>query len=330
MAAKQQFYPLLFKPVYKDYVWGGARISSRYGRVVPGERAAESWEISDRPEGMSVVINGSLAGKTLHELVNDHVSELLGAGLKFSAFPLLLKIIDARERLSVQVHPDDDSAMRAGGEAKTEMWIVLDAEPDAMVYAGFKAASSEAEFRAALAEDGVDRLLQALPVKRGDAIYIPGGRIHAIGAGCLLLEVQQNSNTTYRVYDWGRVGNDGKPRELHIEQAISVIRWDDIANPKVAGEGEDPARLVPGQTDIGEIWSCPYFRVERARFSGKIACAMDGRSFHVLFVERGRVSIECEAGSVDAGPGTSILVPSAAGDCRVRGVDAELLRISLP
>ncbi len=330
MRSKQDLYPLIFKSVYKDYLWGGTAIASRYGRSVSMEKIAESWEISDRADGMSVVLNGPLAGRSLRELVKADPAEIMGEGRAFTVFPLLVKIIDARERLSLQVHPDDESAARSGGEAKTEMWIVLDAAPGAMVHAGFMEPTDATAFRAALGSGRVEKLLRAIPVKRGDAIYVPGGRIHCIGAGCLLLEVQQNSNTTYRVHDWGRLGSDGRPREIHVEQALRVIRWNDTGNPVVACGGGMDSGSADGREIMSKVWSCQYFRVERLRLSGERAFIMDGRSFHIIFVEKGRLKAAAGAGSVEAGGGTSILLPASVGEYSLVGSGVELLRMSLP
>jgi mannose-6-phosphate isomerase len=304
-------------------------MASRYGRSVSAGKIAESWEISDRADGMSVVFEGPLAGRSLHELVEADPAAMVGNGRAFGVFPLLIKIIDARERLSLQVHPNDESAARFGGEAKTEMWIVLDAAPGAMVHAGFREPTDAAAFRAALEGGRVEELLRAIPVKRGDAIFVPGGRVHCIGAGCLLLEIQQNSNTTYRVHDWGRLGADGKPRELHIEQALRVIHWDDTKNPVVAAGGMDSGS-VDGVGGVSEIWSCPYFRVERLRFSGERAFVTDGLSFHAIFVEKGRLRAIAASGCVEAAEGTSILLPASVGEYKLLGSDVELLRTSLP
>lgn len=339
-------YPLLFEPLYKDYIWGGHRIPRQYNRAATPGNVAESWEVSDRPEGMSSVVNGSLAGSTLHELVQRLGPELLGRGRSCEAFPLLIKIIDAKERLSVQVHPDEESASSVGGEPKTEALIVLDANPGGVVYAGLKPGVDGSVFREALGALQVERLLQTVSVSLGDVIYIPGGRVHAIGEGCLLLEIQQNSNTTYRVYDWGRVGRDGKPRELHVEKAMRVIHWDDTGPAKVGGRGKTPAAGRPRreagsagndkpkgkQGRIAELFSCPYFRIERMTFAEGLSCSMGGRSFHVLFVEQGQVRINTESSPVDVGPGTSVLMPANMGGYQLAGMNAshDVLRISLP
>lgn len=325
MSTSPDLYPLIFEPVYKDYIWGGSRIASRYGRIGTHGVVAESWEVSDRPEGMSIVANGSLAGKTLHELIQDYGDELLGHQRDYETFPLLIKIIDAKKRLSVQVHPDEESAKKVGGEPKTEMWYVLDADPGSVVYAGLKPGVSEAKVRDALGAQQVEKLLQAIPVTHGNVIYIPGGRVHAIGEGCLLLEIQQNSNTTYRVYDWGRLGKDGKPRELHVEQAMRVIHWND---PGPAKKGA----VCQADEPMMELQSSPYFRIERASFADSLSCSMDGLSFHLLFVENGSIRIKTESSHLEVHPGTTVLIPANMSGYELAGLNGshDLLRISLP
>ncbi|MCH9614459.1 MAG: putative mannose-6-phosphate isomerase GmuF [Chlamydiia bacterium] len=200
-----------FEPVYKDYVWGGHRIAKRFDRSPPVDLVAESWEVSAHPDGLSKITGSS---KTLLDL---DLNTLLGKPCE--RFPLLVKIIDAHANLSVQVHPS------TGVEAKTEAWHVIDANEEACVWAGFKRPMTPELIRESLENHTIENYLTKIPVKAGDTIFIPGGRVHAIGAGCLILEVQQTSNTTYRLYDWGR------PRELHIEKALEVINFENIDNP---------------------------------------------------------------------------------------------------
>lgn len=321
-------YPLLFRPVYQNYIWGGDRIVRQFHRDEPPGVYAESWEVSDRPEGMSVVANGSLKGKRLADLVHELGEDLLGAGRTADRFPLLIKLIDARETLSVQVHPDDAAAGRTGGEAKSEMWYVLDADPAACVYAGLQPGVTESTLREAIRDQSLDPLLHVVPVQAGDAVFMPGGRVHAIGAGCLLLEVQQNSNTTYRLYDWGRVGSDGTPRDLHIDEAMQVIRWHDEGTAKVT-----PRRL--GNIEQNELWevlSCPWFRVERLVLREPWPAGHDGRSFQVLFCADAPVMIRTEHGREKLIPGTSCLIPAALTQYQLEPLSsaATVLRITRP
>jgi mannose-6-phosphate isomerase len=321
----------MFKPVYKNYIWGGDRIARRYGRSLPNGIYAESWEITDRAEGINVVVNGPLAGKDIHELTQTYGTELLGRPLE--RFPLLIKLIDSKERLSVQVHPDEIAAKAAGSEAKAEMWYVLDADPGAEVFVGFKPGVNESRFREALATGKVGDLLKQVSVHQGDVIYIPGGCVHTIGAGGLILEVQQNSDTTYRVFDWDRVGTDGKPRELHIEQALKVIQWQGIAAthqsmPSVPAEAPQKGNLIV------ERLRTPYFRFEELSVAGTLDCPLDTRSFHALFLEKGLVRIKAGSMLMDVNPGTTILMPDCLKKYEMANLDksgaSRLLRISLP
>lgn len=322
---KEGLPPLCFTPVYKDYIWSGTRLTRRYKRDIPAGRCAESWEVADRPEGMSVVQSGPLAGSRLDELVKRFGPDLVGNAWSGGPFPLLVKIIDAGEKLSVQVHPDDDNASATGGEAKTEMWYTLDSERDAGVYLGFSRAVTPESFRSALELNALEPLLTRHQVSPGDALFVPGGAVHAIGAGCLLLEVQQNSNTTYRVYDWGRVdAKTGKPRELHVEQAMKVIRWSSPCPVPVrharASTGNTPRRMV----------SCPYFVFDRYDVSSPLAIARTGASFDIFFVAEGAARITAGAGHADLTAGTSCLVPAALPRCQIEPAGpATILRIAL-
>jgi mannose-6-phosphate isomerase len=320
--------PLTFTPVYKPYVWGGHRLPQRLGRAsAPAlERYAESWELSDHPDGMSLVTGGPYAGQSLHALLRAHGRALTGRD--GAAFPILVKILDAADRLSVQVHPDDETARKNGGEAKTECWYVLDAEIGASVWAGLKPGVTPDRFRAALETGAVPDLLQRIPVARGDLLFIPGGRVHAIGAGCLILEVQQSSNTTYRVFDWNRKGMDGKHRELHVQQALRTIRWDDPAEV-IVPPGPEQAQ---GGSRIRERVFCPYFKVEELTLSGPLDVRHDGNTFHALFVRTGALRISGNGFELVVQPGTTVLLPAASPAYTLSPCQypVEAFRISLP
>ena len=321
-------YALRFKSVYKDYLWGGNKIISKYNREEPPGIYAESWEVADRLDGMSVVSNGPLVGLTLREMVQRFGPRLMGTNVRGTVFPLLVKLIDASDKLSVQVHPDDDTAKQFGGVAKTEMWYVLDAQPGASLYVGFKPGVNRAQLEDAIHTKHVRELLNCIPVAPGDAIYVPGGRVHAIDAGCLIFEVQQNSNTTYRVYDWGRVGLDGKPRPLHIREALRVIKWADTAPPKL-----DPMRLaVHGATEIWRLVSTPSFRVDRLSISDPCNCPGDGSTFNIFFVVSGRLQVSSGAITEVLEPGGVCLVPASLSECSVDPLDGPtiLLRVTAP
>ena len=256
---------------------------------------------------MSVVANGPLAGQTLHELFEKSPESLAGSALKTSVFPLLIKILDARRRLSLQVHPNNETAPLTGGEAKTEMWYMLDNLPEARVFAGLKHGTDETAFRRAMDNGTLEEVLNLEPVRSGDAIYVPGGRVHAIDSGCLLLEVQQCSDTTYRVHDWGRVGNDGNPRPLHVEQALKVIDWNNRESPLLT---ISPLR-TSGKNTWSKVLHCPYFHIERVNLREPESVVHDGRSFHALFNLSRHLRIDADTGSETIGPGTSCLMPAS-------------------
>jgi len=330
---KNKLYPLLFSPAYMPYIWGGRRIPKLYNRDVKMDICAESWEVSDRPEGMSVVSNGPMAGTSLHDLVQKYRDKLLGTRALMGsentplAFPLLIKIIDAKQRLSLQVHPNDDNASLTGGEPKTEMWYILGADTGASIFAGLKPSVDKKQFEAAIKSSQLEELLNVIPAEEGQAIYVSGGRVHAIGAGCLLLEIQQNSNTTYRVYDWGRVGNDGKPRELHIAQALQVIDWED--RPPL------PSPPHPlNQSDFEKaflIMESPSFRVTRHDLTGPVSVTNDGGSFHVLFLASGSLNVDASEIGIALTAGTSCLLPAAISEYSLTpsAQDTSVIRITL-
>src|SRR6266568_2844204 len=236
-------YPLTFEPIFKERVWGGRKLEELYQKPLPAKTPiGESWEVTDRPEGVSVIANGPLAGKDLRWLMEHHAGELLGpARPQGGRFPLLIKILDAQERLSLQVHPPADVAARLGGEPKTELWYIADAQPGAELYAGLRRGATRAELERQIQEGTVADCFHRVAVKPGDVMFLPSGRVHAIGAGIVVFEIQQNSDTTYRVFDWNRPGLDGKPRELHIPQSLASIDFEDF----------EPALFERGQMTDG-------------------------------------------------------------------------------
>ena len=209
-------YPFIFKPIFKDRIWGGRELERLFAKKIPaGQPTGESWEISDRHGDASVIANGPLAGKDLRWLMENHAAEILGDAKPAAEgrFPLLCKILDAREKLSLQVHPPASKAAELKGEPKTEMWFIADAAPDASLYVGLKNSVTRAEFEQKISDGSVAECFHRIPVKAGDTMFLPSGRVHAIGDGLVIFEIQQNSDTTYRVFDWNRVGLDGQPRE---------------------------------------------------------------------------------------------------------------------
>ncbi len=306
--------PLTFTPLMMERVWGGRRLATKLGRVLPeGVPIGESWELVDREDAQSVVNAGPLAGTTLHALWREQREAVFGVGLVESErFPLLAKILDARETLSVQVHPPAELAARLGGEPKTEMWHLLDAEPGAELFAGLVRGTTRGSFERALAAGNVERCLHRLPVVAGDAIFIPSGRCHAIGGGCLIVEMQQNSDTTYRVFDWNRVGLDGKPRALHIAESLAAIDFTDYEPGLAVANGE---RIV----------ECGHFSVDRWSLA---APRRDETASGVIFTVLGG---EVVCGERRFREGDFFLLPASAADRTLRPVQAgaSVLRTTL-
>lgn len=302
--------PLFFEPVYKDYIWGGQRIASVFNRNATPTPCAESWEISAHPDGMSVVKDGTLGGKSLADLTAQFGRALIGTKAKdTNRFPLLFKIIDACEKLSVQIHPSERTAPIVGGEPKTEMWYMLDAQPGAALYAGLAKGTGAPQIQQALANGALEKLLPQLSVQKGSALFIPGGLVHAIGEGCLIYEVQQSSNTTYRFYDWGRVGADGKPRELHTEKALAAIDWS-LPMPKIT-RGLTVAPNLRNNV-WREVLSTPFFNMRHLGLTEKEKIELDGTSFHAVFAIDGEAAITVGDVCKKCVKGVSCLIPATA------------------
>lgn len=316
-------YPLTFEPVYQDYLWGGQRLRDLYGRPVPTERCAESWELSDRDDGMSVVRNGPLAGMSLSALVKARAEEVVGHS-SATRFPLLVKIIDAARDLSIQVHPSDETATRTGGEAKSEAWYTLAAENEACIYAGLKQGTRPDTLGTAVAQDRILDVIHRLPVSMGDAFDVPAGLVHSVGRGCLLLEVQQNSNTTYRVYDWGRTDAHGNPRELHMDQALASIEW--AAPPPAARRaGSDAAHETP-------LVQSPYFRMYERKLDEMWQQEKPATDYEILFVADGEAHIAGAGIEERLSRATTCLVPAAVESFSIEPLQANtrLIRVRPP
>ena len=282
-------YPLTFQPRFKDRIWGGRELERLYGKAIPaGQPIGESWEISDRPGDASVIANGPLAGKDLRWLMEHHSAEVLGDAKPAAAgrFPLLCKILDAREKLSLQVHPPAGKAQALKGEPKTEMWYIADAAPAASLYVGLKRGVTRAEFEQKIADGSVADCFHRIPVHAGDAMFLPSGRVHAIGDGLVIFEIQQNSDTTYRVFDWNRVGLDGKPRELHLQQSLASIDFNDF-EPKLA-----PAQYADnGNYQRRQLVQDPLFAVDEIQVKTAAPIELGAPALRILAVVRGTVTI---------------------------------------
>ena len=279
---------------------------------------AESWELSCHKDGCSVVADGEYAGLTLPQYIEKAGKAVLGTDCeKFEYFPILIKLIDAKQNLSVQVHPDNDYAMRVEGEyGKTEMWYVVDCEPGAGLLYGFKHEISKEEFRRRIEDNTLLEVTNRVEVHPGDVFFIEAGTLHAIGEGILIAEIQQNSNTTYRVYDYGRVGADGKPRQLHIEKAIDVTRLAPATRPcgrpQAKPEAFDGGSVLP-------LASCDYFTVKEMEVTSLAALMADEKSFHSLLLLDGSLTLSMGGEKLEMKKGDSVFVPAGSGDYTLTG-----------
>lgn len=302
------------KPAFKDYIWGGTRLRDDFGKDCDFEKVAESWELSCHKDGNSIVANGGYAGMTLTEYIEKAGRSVLGTDCeKFDSFPILIKLIDAKDNLSVQVHPNNEYAQRVEGEyGKTEMWYVVDCDECAELLYGFKHEITKEEFANRIADNTLLEVTNAVPVKKGDVFFIEAGTLHAIGKGILIAEIQQNSNTTYRIYDYGRVGNDGKPRELHVEKAKDVT----VLGP-AKQYPETPAEEKDGYK-IKLLSSCEYFTAYRVDVESKAVLEADEKSFNSILVLEGEPEIIADD-IVKAKKGDSIFISAGTGKYTVEG-----------
>lgn len=305
---------LKLTPAFKDYIWGGTRLRDDFQKDCDFDKIAESWELSCHKDGPSVIANGEFKGLTLAEYIEKSGKSVLGTDCeKFENFPILIKLIDAKDNLSVQVHPNNEYALRVEGEyGKTEMWYIVDCDEGATLLYGFKDTISKDEFAQRIADNTLLEVTNAVPVKKGDVFFIQAGTLHAIGKGILIAEIQQNSNTTYRIYDYGRVGNDGKPRELHVEKAKDVT---DLGPAKAYPE--TPVEQFDGYTSK-LLSSCDYFTTYAVDVDSNAVFEADEKSFMSLLVLEGECTISADD-SVCAKMGDSVFVPAGTGKVTVNG-----------
>jgi mannose-6-phosphate isomerase len=296
---------LQFQPIYQERVWGGRRLETLLGRgLPPGPPIGESWEIVDRTEAQSRVRGGRFGGLTLRDLIAKHSAEVMGP--KWQAlrpFPILVKWLDCSDRLSLQVHPPAEVAPSLGGEPKTENWYVAHSVPSASLFVGLKAGVTREAFAKALAEDTAETCVNKVPVTAGDSILVRSGQVHAIDAGNLILEIQQNSDTTYRLYDWGRKGLDGKPRKLHVEESMKSILWN-----------EGAPSLVRAAPTSGVIASCDEFTIRRMVLEkGEVVRFERGQQPRILSIAAGNIAVSGpERPAVHLRMGDNALVPWSA------------------
>lgn len=301
------YSPIKLIPPIKDYIWGGRRLITDFNKTTDKDIAAESWELSTHPDGESIVADGAFSGCTLSEYIERNGRDCIGdRAAAFDFFPILIKLIDAKDNLSIQVHPNDEYALRVEKEyGKTEMWYIVDCDDGAYLYYGLNRTISKEEFADRIRNNTLLEVLNKVPVHKGDVFFIPSGTIHAICSGILICEVQQNSNTTYRVYDYDRRGKDGKPRELHIEKAIEVSNL-------------SPS---PAQKEVEDnlLASCKYFTVKKVDCSGTVEIPVDGGCFRSLVITSGSGTLSVNGSTLPLRKGDSIFVPAQDGTISLTG-----------
>jgi len=322
-------YPLKFQPIFRRYIWGGRRLATQLGKPIgSGNDYAESWEIVDHGKDQSIVESGPLQGTKLSELIRSQPAELLGkrvaaaisnphlpASLK-NRFPLLVKFLDANRDLSVQVHPNDEQAsqLHPPDLGKTEAWIVMAAEPGSKIYAGLKTHVDRETFVQAIADNRIEETLHCFEPKPGDCVFIPAGTIHALGAGLLVAEIQQTSDTTFRLFDWNRLGADGQPRELHVEAALSVIDFDrGPVNPISTPEHSS--------AEIQTLVKCDKFTIERHQISSAVSLETAG-CFRMISVIKGAIRVSGDPSGKPLQTGQTMLVPACLGSFHVEPIDS--------
>ena len=319
--------PLEFQPLLKRIRWGGRRLA-QLGKPIGNESDyAESWELADHGSDQSVVAAGEYAGWTLHQLVESRNKELFGRHAGLKQFPLLVKFLDANDRLSVQVHPNDDQAKRyaANGNGKTEAWLVVDAEPGARLYAGLKEGVTAEALRAASEDGSIEQLLHSFEVTPGECVFIPAGTVHAIGGGILLAEIQQMSNITFRLYDWGWTDATGRPRELHLEESLACTNFE--CGPVKPVE---PQRSEHRSGVTDELVNCPYFVMRRHILERDFKLPQQDR-FHILLSVKGNGDIKCEDTAMRFALGRTVLVPAASPDIAIHPIgEMTVLEAFLP
>lgn len=317
MEESRKYEPLRLKPCLRSYLWGGTRLREEYHKTGAGI-IAESWELSVRSDGPTLIGSGAHCGESLADILCADPVGMAGTRCGIAPFPLLIKLIDAQKDLSVQVHPSDASACREKGEqGKTEMWYVVDCEPESTLFLGFSRAVTPDELRQRAQDGTICEVLNRVSVCPGDVFFVRPGTVHAIGAGILVAEIQQNSDTTFRVYDYNRLGADGKPRQLHLERAIEVMNC-------APAQGAADALLPCPLDGVQEVLTCEYFRVRRAEVKRRIDLSTEGGSFTHLMCVRGGGDILCGGRNYPFRQGDSYFLPAALGEYAVEG-DGSLL-----
>lgn len=305
-------YPLRFAPIFRRYIWGGRRLGTALGKAIgSGNDYAESWEIVDHGPDQTRVVAGSLQGTPLAELVAEQGDELFGRHAPRNAFPLLVKILDCNRDLSVQVHPNDERAAQLDPPdlGKTEAWIIMDASPGAVIYAGLKSGTSPEQFASACREGTCESLLHRFEPQPGDCVFIPAGTVHALGAGLVVTEIQQASDTTYRLYDWNRVDAEGQPRQLHLERGLEAI---DFGATEVFPQSPRPT----DRPHVARLVECDKFVIDRWHLGDERPIGGDDR-FHILVVLEGQLHVQNDPAHKPLIKGETMLLPAACGETHV-------------
>ncbi len=307
-------YPIKMVPCCKAAPWGGSKLAGEFNKKTEFEFTGESWEMSAHKNGKSVAENGAYAGEDLAALTGKFGVELLGSRVSGTEFPVLFKLIDARDRLSVQVHPNDEYARAAENDnGKTEMWTVIGCEEGAGLYLGFKEPITREEYAERIKTNTLEEVLQFVPAELGRSYFLPAGLVHAIGAGLVIAEIQQSSDSTYRVYDWGRMGLDGKPRQLHIEKAI------DVSNTSWIGAASESLSVTDENCTREWLNACGYFAAMKLTVKGTVTENTDLSSFHIVFVSEGEGEVSCGGETVKLSKGETVLIPACAGEYTLSG-----------
>lgn len=314
-----KLYPMKCVPIFKPRIWGGQTLKTVFGKALPaGEEIGESWELADLPNDKTVIANGPFQGRKLVEIVQEYPELITGARDFPSPFPLLIKLLDAQDVLSVQVHPDPETCRRMGrGEPKTECWYIIDAQPGAVIYKGMKEKVTREQFARAIEDGTTADLLAKIPVEPGQCHFLPAGTAHAIGGGLLIAEIQTPSDTTYRVYDWDRVDHAGQPRQLHIQEALESIHFDVTAD-----------QLPVGTT--GRLVDCEYFKVDKGhRSKGNQLLLARGQMRTLVVLSGGGTIQAAQMDSVDFTAGDCLVVPAAYDGAATFSADTEYLTVTL-
>jgi len=311
-------YPLKFRPIFKKRIWGGQKLRE-FGKEIPAEeKIGESWELADLPDDKSVISNGELAGQSLGSVIQNYPKGITGDENFSGPFPLLIKLLDAQDILSVQVHPDKQTCERLGkGEPKTECWYIIAAEPGAVIYKGLKKGVTKDKFAEAIKKGGVAELLTEVAVEAGQCHFLPAGTAHSIGAGLLIAEIQTPSDTTYRVFDWKRVDDAGKARELHIEEALESIHFDS------AGD-------TPAVTTMGRLVDCEYFKIDKGHETERCELQLWPGKMKILIILTGSgTSTDADGSCVEFKAADCLLIPAAYEGTIRFDADTEYLTVSI-